>query len=276
MSGKFLIEMLGQSEQVQELIRQSVEELSSATNGDALFGADNVFDSRLGVTRQLRDASKKLTTVIQSLRVEIRDRNMIDHLLAAAVEQEEGARSASLHDGLTGLPNHLLFKDRLEQGIAQAKRHRWTLAVMFIDLDNFKTVNDTYGHQAGDSVLQTVATRLRHITRQDDTISRYGGDEFLYLLSQIRDERDISVIADNILKAIQAPCQENVLDVDANPIVKASIGISVYPRDGTTVGALIRSADGAMYEAKEDGSGYAFAHKEPAPYVRLRTEGYSR
>ena len=200
----------------------------------------------------------------------------IDHQLAAALEQEEGARSASLHDHLTGLPNRVLFKDRLEHGIAQAKRHRWILAVMFVDLDNFKTVNDTYGHQAGDSVLQTIASRLRHITRADDTISRYGGDEFLFLLSQIRDERDIAVIAENILKGIQAPCQVNVLDVVASPIVKASIGISVYPRDGTTVGALIRSADEAMYGAKEDRSGYAFAHKEPAPYVRLRTEGHSR
>lgn len=275
MSAKFLTEMLGQSEHVQELIRQSVKVLSERANGDALPGVVNGFDNEKAATRQLQNASKMLATVIQSLRIEIRDRNMVDHLLAAAVEQEEGARSASLHDSLTRLPNRVLFGDRLEQGIAQAKRHRWILAVMFIDLDEFKAVNDSYGHQAGDSVLQTVATRLRHTTRDDDTVSRYGGDEFLYLLSQIRDERDIGMIAEKILKAIQAPCHVNVLDVIASPSVTASIGIAVYPRDGTTASALIRSADEAMYGAKQDRSGYAFAQMGTASRVRLRTQAYS-
>ncbi len=265
MSAKFLTEMLGQSQNVQDLIRQSVEVLRAA----------NGLDKENAVAMQLQDASTKLTTVIQSLRVEIRDRNMIDHLLAAAVEQEEGSRSASLHDSLTRLPNRVLFKDRLEHGIAQAKRRKWILAIMFIDLDEFKVVNDTYGHQAGDSVLQTVATRLRHVTRADDTVSRYGGDEFLYLLSQIRDERDIGMIAEKILNAIQAPCPVNALDAVASPSVKASIGISVYPRDGTTASALIKSADEAMYGAKEDRSGYAFARKDSELYVRFRTEAHS-
>src|SRR6202044_3678914 len=113
----------------------------------------------------------------------IRDRTLVDHQLAAAVEQVEGSRNAALHDSLTGLPNRVLFRDRLEHGIAQAKRHRWILAVMFVDMDNFKSINDTYGHEAGDAVLQTVAKRLAHNARVDDTVSRYGGDEFLYLLT---------------------------------------------------------------------------------------------
>jgi diguanylate cyclase (GGDEF)-like protein len=265
-SGKFLTEILGQSEHVQEVIGQAVARLSEPLHDE---------DDEKAVALQLQDAAKQLTTVIQSLRVEIRDRNMIDHLLAAAVEQEEGARSASLHDSLTRLPNRVLFKDRLEHGIAQAKRRKWILAVMFIDLDGFKAINDSYGHQAGDSLLQTVAARLRHITREDDTVSRYGGDEFLYLLSQIRDERDIGIIAEKILKAIQAPCQVNTPEAVASLSVKVSIGVSVYPRDGTTASALIKSADEAMYGAKEDRSGYAFARKDSAPYVRFRTEAYS-
>jgi diguanylate cyclase (GGDEF)-like protein len=153
----------------------------------------------------------------------------------------------------------VLFNDRLQHGIAQAKRHRRILAVMFVDLDNFKTINDTYGHEAGDAVLQTVATRLRHNTRDADTVSRYGGDEFLYLLNQIREESDISMIAAKILKAIQTPCNVNVRDVIANPCMKASIGISVFPRDGDTASALIERADEAMYQAKKSETGYIFA-----------------
>jgi diguanylate cyclase (GGDEF)-like protein len=272
-SSKFLIEVLRESEHTQKLVDQSVEELSSANAGSRRELANGAFDNNEAVAKQLQYASKTLTTVIQSLKIEIRDRNMIDHLLAAAEEQEEGARSASLHDSLTLLPNRLLFKDRLEHGIAQAKRHRWILAIMFIDLDDFKAINDTYGHQAGDSVLQTIATRLRHSTRQDDTVSRHGGDEFLYLLSQIREERDISMIAAKILKAVQSPCIVNVPDGIAHPCVMASIGIAVFPRDGATPSALIKSADEAMYAAKLDKSGYAFAQTESAPLLRVGVEG---
>lgn len=267
MSGSFLTEVLARSEHIERLIKQSAEELLSVNagsrhalaNGDALPGAGNAFDNHEVITRQLHAASKELTAVIQTLRIEIRDRTMVDHQLAAAVEQEEGSRNAALHDSLTGLPNRVLFMDRLQHGIAQATRHRWILAVMFIDLDHFKTINDTYGHQAGDSVLHTVATRLRHNTRDADTVSRYGGDEFLYLLNQIHTENDISMIAAKILNAIQAPCNVNVPDVFASPAISASIGISVFPRDGLTARALIESADEAMYLAKKSNSGFAFA-----------------
>jgi diguanylate cyclase len=270
--GRFLIEVLGQTEHIQQLVRQSAEELFSVNagtrhepaNGDAISSARVAFDNYEAIARQLQDASKTLTAVIQSLRIEIRDRDMVDHQLAAAIEQEEGSRNAALHDHLTGLPNRVLFRDRLEHGIAQATRHRWMLAVMFIDLDNFKTINDTYGHEAGDAVLQTVATRLRHSTRDADTVSRYGGDEFLYLLNQIREENDISMIAAKILKTIRAIRNVVMPAVMDNPSVSASIGISVFPRDGATASALIRSADEAMYEAKMHKSGYAFASLESA------------
>jgi diguanylate cyclase (GGDEF)-like protein len=245
--GNFLTEVLAQSEHIQKLIEQSAAE------------AGNGIDVNEAVKKQLLDASNKLTTVIQSLRIEIRDRNMVDHELAAALEQGEASRNAALHDNLTGLPNRVLFTDRLQHGIAQAKRHQQMLAVMFVDLDNFKTINDTYGHQAGDAILQTVATRLRQNTRDADTVSRYGGDEFLYLLNQVREESHIATIAAKILKAIQAPCNVNAADVIANPCLKASIGISVFPRHGTTASALIRSADAAMFAAKKGNSGYAFA-----------------
>jgi diguanylate cyclase (GGDEF)-like protein len=164
-----------------------------------------------------------------------------------------------LHDKLTGLPNRTLYHDRLEHEIAQAKRHHWMLAVMFLDLDKFKSVNDTYGHEAGDEVLQGIATRLKHATRDEDTVSRYGGDEFVYLLGGIRDQKDIAMVASKILRAIQTPCNLSVRDVVVELSLQASMGISIYPRDGETARALIVTADRAMYRAKENRSGYAFA-----------------
>jgi diguanylate cyclase len=265
--GKFLTELLGQSEHIHELIKQSAEELSSVNTGikhelansDPLLGVKNARERNELVSRKLQDAAERLATVNQALQIEIRDRTMVDHQLAAAVEQEERSRNAALHDPLTGLANRVLFKDRLEHGIAQAKRHRWILAVMFVDLDNFKSVNDTYGHQAGDAVLQTVAMRLEHNTRNEDTVSRYGGDEFLYLLTPLDEQKDIAMIAAKILKAIQAPCEVRVGDVIVNLCLQASIGISVFPKDGATAAALIKRADEVMYAAKENKSGFAFA-----------------
>ncbi|MGD0504736.1 MAG: GGDEF domain-containing protein [Steroidobacteraceae bacterium] len=245
MAGKSLIEVLEQSEQIQALIKQSTEALS--------------LDVNEAVTRRLTEASERLGAVHQALLLEIRDRTMVDHLLAAAVEQEEGSRNAALHDHLTGLPNRVLFKDRLEHGIAQAKRHGWILAVMFVDLDNFKSINDIYGHQAGDAVLQAVAARLGQNTRNEDTVSRHGGDEFLYLLTPLHEQKDIAMIAAKILQALQAPCDVRVGDVSLSLCLEASIGIAVFPKDGDSSIALIQRADDAMYGAKEKRSGVAFA-----------------
>jgi diguanylate cyclase (GGDEF)-like protein len=264
---KRLIQVLGGSEHIHELIRQSAEKLSSVNtsikcelaNSDPLLGAKSALEENQAVIRILQDASERLTAVNQALRIAIRDRTMVDHQLAAAVEQEEGSRNAALHDNLTGLPNRVLFKDRLEHGIAQAKRHQWILAVMFVDLDNFKIINDKYGHQAGDAILQTIAMRLAHNTRNDDTVSRYGGDEFLYLLTPLHEQKDIAMIAAKILDAIQAPCDLRVGDVIVNPRLEASIGISMFPKDGASAAVLIERADEAMYGAKENKSGFAFA-----------------
>jgi diguanylate cyclase len=249
------------------LIKQSAEELSSVNTGikhelansNPLPGLKSALDKNEAIIRKLQDASEKQAAVNRALQIGIRDRTMVDHQLAAAVEQEEGSRSAALHDKLTALPNRVLFNDRLEHGIAQAKRHRWILAVMFVDLDKFKGINDRYGHQAGDAVLQTVAMRLKQNARNDDTISRFGGDEFLCAMTQLHKQNDIAMIAAKILKAIQAPCELRVGDVIVNPCLEASIGISVFPKDGASAPVLIKRADDAMYGAKENKSGFAFA-----------------
>ena len=267
MSGNFLAQVIAQGDHIEVLIKQLAEDLRSVNsdlgralaNGDSGPGVKSALDKNESVAKQLHDASEKLTAMRQALQIEFRNRTMVDHQLAAAVEQEEGSRSAALHDRLTALPNRVLFKDRLEHGISQAKRHRWILAVMFLDLTKFKSINDTYGHQAGDAVLQAVAMRLKHATRNEDTISRFGGDEFLCVLTQLHEPNEIAMIAAKILKAIQAPCDLQVGDVIVRLCLEAAIGISMFPKDGASVAALIKRADEAMYWAKEHKSGFAFA-----------------
>jgi diguanylate cyclase len=161
---------------------------------------------------------------------------------------------------LTGLPNRALFNDRLEHGIAQAKRHSGILAVMFVDLDKFKSINDTYGHDVGDIVLQTVAQRLKEHLRDEDTVSRHGGDEFLCVLTEVQNESNIAMIADKIIKGMRAPCYVNVRDVKVNVNIGASIGIAIFPQHGSTTEMLVKCADEAMYRAKRSNSKYLFAH----------------
>ena len=190
----------------------------------------------------------------------VRERQILANRLAAAEAQEEIARHAAFHDPLTGLPNRALFNDRLEHGLVQAERNGWTPTVMFVDLDDFKNFNDLHGHDAGDGVLQTIAGRLKENIRGGDTVSRYGSDEFLYLLMEVGDEQRIALIARQIIKAIQAPCEVSVRGLVISPIIHASIGLAIFPKDGTTADTLFKSADAAMYRAKRSTSGYSFAH----------------
>ena len=167
--------------------------------------------------------------------------------LAISQEEERDARRRALHDSMTGLPNRDLFDDRLSNAISLARRHDWTLAVMFLDLDGFKKINDTHGHAAGDSVLKEVARRLSLHSRDEDTVCRNGGDEFLYLLVNPHGKENIERIAGLVSANIAEP-----IAVDSwQFVVNASIGIAVYPGDGATADELIKSADTAMYRAKK-------------------------
>jgi diguanylate cyclase (GGDEF)-like protein len=130
---------------------------------------------------------------------------------------------------------------------------------MFVDLDDFKEINDRYGHDIGDSVLQTIARRLQDNARGEDTVSRHGGDEFLYLAMDIQKEANISLIAEKIMEEIQAPLNVNVRDLNTSLSITASIGISIFPKHGTDADMLVQSADKAMYRAKQNKSGYSFA-----------------
>ena len=157
------------------------------------------------------------------------------------------------HDMLTGLPNRAYLTERLTTILALARRHGTLVAIMFIDLDNFKTVNDSLGHHVGDVLLKQIAVRIKEVLREADMVSRLGGDEFLVILADFAAPEDAAKVAEKLLQVISAPVELEGRQVCAN----ASIGISVFPRDGDNADDLIRRADAAMYSAKEHGRGHS-------------------
>jgi len=169
--------------------------------------------------------------------------------ISARKEREQRIQHLADHDALTGLLNRRLLEDRLQQSINLARRNDSMVAVMLIDLDGFKAVNDQYGHLMGDYVLRTVAKRLKDCVRESDTVARLGGDEFVVLLTGQRSAEDSSVVAGKILGALTEPVAAGGRRFD----VGASIGISIFPRDGTSPEQLLKHADAAMYRVKEAG-----------------------
>lgn len=176
--------------------------------------------------------------------------------LAASEAAEREALLAARHDSATGLPNREHFNSRLTHDIAVAERHHFELAVMFFDLDKFKNINDTHGHAAGDEVLKQVAARLLKHCRNEDTVCRTGGDEFLYVLIDPKGRGNIERIASALVETLALPVVFGGLEI----VVKPSIGVSLFPEHGTSASELIASADAAMYTAKKkiDGPGWAF------------------
>jgi diguanylate cyclase (GGDEF)-like protein/PAS domain S-box-containing protein len=162
---------------------------------------------------------------------------------------EEQVKHLAFHDPLTNLPNRLLFNDRLTLAVAQAHRHNQRLAVLFLDLDRFKVINDSLGHSVGDELLRQVAERIQEYVREGDTVARLGGDEFTLLVPGISAEEDAAKIARKICEAIHDPFW-----IDGRELfVTTSVGVSVYPSDGHDGETLVRNADSAMYRAKEQG-----------------------
>ncbi len=192
-------------------------------------------------------------------------------------EAEERAEYLATRDGLTGLPNRVLLHDRLEQGIVNAARHRAGFAFMFIDLDRFKTINDSLGHDVGDELLKGVASRLTACVRASDTVARLGGDEFAVILENLRgvDEEGARQVADKMIAAMAEP----MLIGNQHLNTSCSIGISLYPADGRDGATLMKHADVAMYYAKERGrNNYRFfsAEMNQRAQERLSIENYLR
>lgn len=171
------------------------------------------------------------------------------HLNRALTDQRSNFEKLASFDGLTGLPNRGLLADRLGHGLSQAKRKDQLLAICFLDLDGFKAVNDTLGHESGDALLREVARRLTAGLRAGDTVARFGGDEFILLLHDIRDIEEL----DNALKRVLATISDPYLLAGQSAQISTSIGVTVYPFDDADPDVLIRHADQAMYRAKQDG-----------------------
>ena len=161
-------------------------------------------------------------------------------------EARKFERHLAYHDNLTGLPNRQLFYDRLNHAVAHAKRHGYLLGVFFLDLDGFKQINDSLGHEIGDLLLKEVAQRLQGCVRESDTVARLSGDEFTVILENISRKQDAATIAEKILKKLSEPI---VLDGN-EPIISTSIGISLFPNDGNDTKTLLKQADTAMYRVK--------------------------
>lgn len=273
-----LVSALDQSQEVKAKVEAYAGDLAAANEFVKERIAEGV--TTLSATQALAE-SKRVEIKVQEFAVELHEANEtlaqgIDDLkhteralnksrkaldesavaLERARSEEEKARLRALHDGTTGLPNRTLFADRLAHAISLADRHRWTVAVMFLDLDRFKTINDTHGHTIGDGVLEEIGRRLRQHCRDEDTVCRYGGDEFMYLLMDPQGKDNIERIAGNVVQNIAKPIDIGAIQLS----VKASIGIAVYPEDGATKEQLIKNADMAMYRAKERMSGYVFFH----------------
>ncbi len=172
-------------------------------------------------------------------------------LSLATIRKETEARilHMALHDPLTDLPNRTLFYDRLKQALAQAKRYGRGVGVLFVDLDHFKTINDSLGHETGDALLKIVADRLARCVRSTDTIARLSGDEFTLVLQDLNQEQDAGHVAQKVLEAVSRPATVGNQEIP----ITASVGVALYPSDASGPDALLAKADRAMYRAKEKG-----------------------
>jgi diguanylate cyclase (GGDEF)-like protein len=256
-----LSQALTQSERVHEKVEQAAVDLSSVNavlkneiaEGVPLANVEAALNQSEAVEVKVQEAAAELVAVNDTLAQEIDERHHLEDQLSesdAALSQsraeERQSRHSALHDAVTGLPNLTLFNDRLRIALAQAARHAWRLAVMFIDIDDFKEVNDTRGHDVGDRVLQTVARRLTSTVRAGDTVGRRSGDEFLFLMLEVKDGADVVALATKISDGIA-----EAFEIEgAKMTVKASIGIALYPDDGRSPRELLEHADAAMYAAK--------------------------
>lgn len=286
---------LDKSQEVKAEVEGCVEDLGSANDlaqirlaqGETMLPAAQALRTGLAVEMRVQGCADDLQQVTETLARGVDEVKAVEDALhlsrAALVETEaalaeaEAALAASrraahtashmaMHDQKTGLPNRTLFDDRLAQAIAGAERHGWTLAVMFLDLDRFKQINDSHGHAAGDSVLTAVAERLMRHARDEDTVCRNGGDEFLYLLINPSSRDAVARVAASVQQAIGSPIGLGALQFQ----VKPSIGIALYPEHGLSGQTLIANADAAMYLAKQHGSACEFFQLPHGPAAATR------
>lgn len=259
---------LDQNEEIQENVEESAEKLSSVNavlkNDDKVTPpfptVEEVIAQNEEAEKKVAKAAEDLEQVNTQLTQQVAERTDIESELrqikkdilklridlSKSQAKEKDAIHTSLHDPLTGLPNRLLLEQYLDHALAQARRHGWKLALMFIDLDKFKNINDSYGHDIGDQVLITVANRLQGLIRSEDMVSRWGGDEFIYVLFNVNLESDVINLAERMVTRISEEC-----DFDGTIVsLSATIRIAICPRDGETADILLKQVDRAMYRSK--------------------------
>ena len=260
--------VLNQNEKIKKNVKQAASELTSVNEvlkqgikvNIPVQTIEEAITQNEDVEHKVARAADDLHQVNTELAKEVAERVVIESELAdtktdlaevrddlsKSQAKEEETRKITLHDALTGLPNRVLFEQRLDHGLIQAKRHGWGLAVLFIDIDKFKSINDSYGHDLGDKVLLMVANRLQSSVREEDMVSRWGGDEFMCLLLEVKQEADVTRLAEKMVNRIAEACEFNGIVLS----IRASIGIAIYPADGETADILFKNADTAMYKAK--------------------------
>ena len=226
-----------------KLIRVSIPELLSDPVGNPLNGTVQIVNYEQKVPVELN------ATLIRNAKDGASGLVLVLYDLTERKRYEEKLRYNAVHDHLTDLPNRTLLFDRLSISLAQAQRDGHVVAVIMLDLDEFKKVNDTYGHGVGDNLLQEVASRLTRMLRKGDTIARLGGDEFVLLLPDLPHGEVARNVAERIVHSFQKPFDLEGVSVG----ITASLGVAVFPGDGDEVEMLIKNADGAMYRAKDEG-----------------------
>lgn len=242
-----------------KLLRISIPELLSDK-------ARNPVDGNIQIVNYEEKIPIELSaTLIKDAKDNISGLVLVLHDLTERKRYEEKLRYNAVHDHLTELPNRFLFFDRLNVALAHAQRDIHKLATLMLDLDEFKKVNDTWGHNIGDKVLQSVAYRLIHMFRKSDTIARFGGDEFVLLLPEISQAEVAKNVAERILHSFHKPFEFDGLKIS----ITASIGIAFFPDDGEDADTVIRNADIAMYQAKDEGRNrYHQYSRELREYIR--------
>lgn len=221
------------------------QELSALRRDGSEFPIEiNVTETRLG-------GGRRFTAILRDI--------------TARKETEAHIQRLADYDGLTELPNRMLFHDRLRQAASLARRDRHELALLYIDLDKFKAVNDTLGHAAGDELLKGVAGRIRRQMRESDTVARIGGDEFAVILPTIATREDASTVARKLIDALAAPF--HLSGQKREVCIGSSIGIAIFPAHAQEMDTLVKAADAAMYSAKQAGNSFRFA---PGTVSRVR------
>ena len=243
----------GKGKKIMDQLRSMINEMQAEEKALLIERNQNLYKNELFVL--ITEVVGFLLIILIGIFVSLRARS----LLAMQLETEEKLRHMANHDLLTGLATRRLGIEYISFALAEARRHKSKAAVLFIDLDGFKTINDALGHAAGDSLLRGVAERLSHCVREVDLVVRVGGDEFMIVMASINSREDIARIAQKVIDALARPFQL----ADENASIGASIGIALYPDHEQEPDALVRRADEVMYEVKGEGKNhFAFAADE--------------